>query len=250
MYGCERWTIKKAGCRRVDAFGLWCWRRLESPLDSKEIKPVNSKGNRPWIFIGRTEAETPILWPPDVKSWLTGKDLDAGKDWGKKGATEDEMVAWHHWLNGHELEQTQGDSEGQGSLACCCSRGCRELDTTQRLNNNHWRREGLTRVLWAPGGPPDWWSRTPLSPVGPSLSEMFKPASPVLLPFGAPEGSLCPGHGLTLSAASSPMASWHFCLFASASVSDLHVWSVSLLITSPSPLFFKWLWAPPIQRPG
>ena len=97
---------------------------LESPLDSKEIKPVNPKGNQPQIFIGRTddEAEASILWPPDTKIWLTGKDPDAGqKDWEqeKKGKTEDEMIGWHHWLNGHEFEQTQGDSEGQGSLVCC-----------------------------------------------------------------------------------------------------------------------------------
>ena len=96
---------------------------LESPLDSKEIKPVNPKGNQPWIFIGRAgaKAETPILWPPDAKNWLIWKDPDGRKDWGheKKWVTEDEMVGWHHWLNGYEFEQTRGDSEGQGSLACC-----------------------------------------------------------------------------------------------------------------------------------
>ena len=96
---------------------------LESPLDCKEIKPVNPKGNQPWIFIGRTDAkaEAPILWLPEVKSQLIGKDPDIGKDWRQeeKGAAEDEMVGWHHWLNGHEFEQTQGDGEGQGSLACC-----------------------------------------------------------------------------------------------------------------------------------
>ena len=87
---------------------------LGSPLDCKKIKPVNPKANQPWIFIGRTdaEAETPILWSPDVKSQRTGKDPDAGKDWGQeKGVTEDEMVGWHHRLNGHELEQTLGDSK-------------------------------------------------------------------------------------------------------------------------------------------
>ena len=93
---------------------------LEIPLASKEIKPVNAKGNQPWIFIRRTdaEAEVLILWPPDVKSWLIGKDLDAGEDWGQeeKGPKEEEMVGWHHWLNGHEFEQTQGYSDGQGSL--------------------------------------------------------------------------------------------------------------------------------------
>ena len=94
-----------------------------TPLVSKEIKPVNLKGNQPWIFIGRTdaEAETPILWPPDAKDWLIGKDSDAGKDRGQeeKGATENEMVGWHQWLNGQEFEQTLGDSEGEGSLVCC-----------------------------------------------------------------------------------------------------------------------------------
>ena len=107
----------------------WCFwtvvleKTLESPLDWKEIKPVNPKGNKPWIFIGRTDAETeaPISWPSDVKSQLTGKDPDAGKDWGQeeKGTTEDEMVGCHHWLNGHEFEQTLGNSEEQGSLVCC-----------------------------------------------------------------------------------------------------------------------------------
>ena len=93
---------------------------LVSLLDSKEIEPVNPKGNQPWIFIGRTdaEAEAPKLWPPDVKSWLIEKDPNAGKDWGQeeKIATEDEVVGWHHWFNGHEFEQTQGDTERQGSL--------------------------------------------------------------------------------------------------------------------------------------
>ena len=106
---------------------------LESPLDSK-IKPVNPEGNQSWIFIGRAdaEAEAPIIWPPDAKSSLTGKDPDAGKDWGQeeKGMTEDETDGWHHWLNGHEFEQIQGDSEGQESLVYCGSRSCKELDTT------------------------------------------------------------------------------------------------------------------------
>ena len=116
MYGCASWTIKKAESQRIDAFQLWCWRRLKSPLDCKEIKPANPKGNQPWIFIGRTDAETPIHWPPDAKSWLIGKDPDARRDWGqaKEEATEDEMAGWHHRLNGHEFEQTLGDGEGQG----------------------------------------------------------------------------------------------------------------------------------------
>ena len=107
---------------------------LESPLDSKEIKSVNPKGNQAWVFIGRTdaEAEAPILWPPNAKSQLIGKDPNAGKDWGQeeKGATEGEMVGWHHLLNGREFEQTLGGSEGQGSRACCSPWGLKESDTT------------------------------------------------------------------------------------------------------------------------
>ena len=123
MYGCESWILKKAERRRIDAFELsWLEKTLESPLDCKEIEPVNPKGNRSWIFIGRTdaEAETPILWPPDVKNRLIGKDPDAGKDWRReeKGMTEDEMVGWHHQLNGHEFEQALGVGDGQGNLAC------------------------------------------------------------------------------------------------------------------------------------
>ena len=89
-------------------------------MDSKEIKLVNPKGNQPWIFIERTDAEAPILWPPDTKNWLVGKDQDAGKDWGQeeKGTSENEIAGWHHWFNGLESEQTSGDSEGQGSLTC------------------------------------------------------------------------------------------------------------------------------------
>ena len=114
---------------------------LESPLDSKKIKPVNPKGNHLWLFIGRTdaEAETPVLSPAGAKSWLIGKDPDAGQDWEQKeeGTTEDKMVGWHQWLNGLEFEQTPGDSEGQRSLACCSPSGCEGSDTTWRLNNNN-----------------------------------------------------------------------------------------------------------------
>ena len=101
MYGCESWTIKKAEHWRTDAFEPWCWRRLESALDSKEIQTVHPKGNQSWIFIGRVDAEVPILWPPDVKNWLIGKDPDARKDWRleEKRRTEDEMVGWHHQLD-------------------------------------------------------------------------------------------------------------------------------------------------------
>ena len=113
---------------------------LESPMDSKEIQPVHPKGNQSWIFIGRTdaEAEVLILWPRGAKSQLTGKDPDAGKDWGQeeKGATEDGMVGWHHKLNGQEFEQTLGDSEGQVSLVCYSAWGRKESDTTEWLNNN------------------------------------------------------------------------------------------------------------------
>ena len=109
-------------------------------LGWKEIKQVHTKGNQPWIFIGKIDAkaEAPALWPPDGKSWVTGKDTDAGKHQGQKekGATEDEMVGWHHWFNWHEFEQTLGDSEGQGSLACCSPWGHKELDTTYWLSNN------------------------------------------------------------------------------------------------------------------
>ena len=137
MYGCKSWTIKKAERRRTDAFELWCWRKLLSPLVSKEIKPVNPKRNQPWIFIAKTEAEA-HLWQSDAKSWLTGKDSDArkdsdtGKDWRQeeKGTAEHEIVRWHHQLNGHEFEQAPGDGEGQGSLACCSPQGCKELEMT------------------------------------------------------------------------------------------------------------------------
>ena len=113
---------------------------LESPLDCKEIKPANPKGNQPWIFIGGTEAEAeaPIFWPLDARSWLVGKDLDAGKDMGQeKGTTEDEMVGWHSQLNGHDFEPTPGDDEGQGRLACCSSWSHKKSDTTEWLNNNN-----------------------------------------------------------------------------------------------------------------
>ena len=104
----------------------------ESPLDSKEIKPVNPKGNQPWIFTGILDTKAPILWPPDAKSWLIGKDPDAGKDWKQeeKGMTEDEMAGWHHRLNGHEFEQAPGGGEGQGSLACCSPWGHKESERT------------------------------------------------------------------------------------------------------------------------
>ena len=108
---------------------------LESPLDCKEIQPVHSEGERSWVFIGRNdaEAETPILWPPDAKSSLIGKDSDAGRDWGQeeKGTTEDEMVGWHYRLDGHGFRWTLGVGDGQGGLACCSSWGHKESDMTE-----------------------------------------------------------------------------------------------------------------------
>ena len=129
----ESWALKN-----------WCFwtvmleKTLESPLDCKEIQPVYPKRDQSWVFIGKTdaEAETLILWPPDAKSWLIGKDFDAGRDWGQeeKGTTQDEMAGWHHWLDGHEYEWTLGVGDGQGGLACCDSWGRKESDTTERLN--------------------------------------------------------------------------------------------------------------------
>ena len=138
MYGCESWTVKKAELRRIDVFELWCWRRLLSLLDCKEIQPVHSEGDQAWDFFGRNDAkaETPVRWPPHAKSWLIGKDSDAGRDWGQeeKGTTEDEMAGWPHWLDGHESGWIPGVDDGQGVLACCYSWGRKELNTTERLN--------------------------------------------------------------------------------------------------------------------
>ena len=142
MYWCESWTINKAEHWRIDAFELWCWRRLlRVPWTSKKIKPVNPKGNQPWIFIGRTnaKAEAPILWPHDAKSWLIRKDPDAGEDWRQeeKGMTEDQMVGWCYWHDGQKFEQAPGDGDGQGSLMCYSPWGHKELDATKQLNNNN-----------------------------------------------------------------------------------------------------------------
>ena len=126
----------------------WCFwtlvleKTLENPLDCKEIQPIHPKGNQSWIFIERTdvEGETPILWAPDVKNWLIWKDLDAGKDWRweEKGPSEDEMVGWHHWLDGHEFGWTPGVGDGQVGLACCSSWGRKESDMTEWLNWTEW----------------------------------------------------------------------------------------------------------------
>ena len=132
MYRYESWTIKKAEHQRC-FWTVVLEKTLESPLERKDIKPVNPKGNQPWICIGRTDAEAQMHWPPDAKNWLTGKDPGAGKDWRQeeKQTTEDEMVGWHHRLNGCEFQQTLGDDEGQRSPACC-----KESDMTEQLNNN------------------------------------------------------------------------------------------------------------------
>ena len=131
-------------CEESWASKNWCFltvvleKTLESPLDYKEIQPVNSEGDQPWDFFGRNEAkaETPVLSPTHAKSWLIGKDSDAGRDWGQdeKGMTEDEMARWHHRLDGLESEWTLGVDDGQGGLACCNSWGCKESDTTEFLN--------------------------------------------------------------------------------------------------------------------
>ena len=132
----EGWTLKNWYFRTVVLE-----KTLESPLDCKEIKPVHLKGNQPWIPIGGTDAkaEAAILWPPDAKNWLIGKDPDSGKDWRQeeKGMIEDLVVGWNHRLNGHKFEQAPGDGEGQGSQACYSPWGCKELDTTEWLNNNN-----------------------------------------------------------------------------------------------------------------
>ena len=134
MYGCESWTVKK---------NWYFWtvvleKTLECPLDCKEIQPVHSEGDQPWDFFGRNDAkaEALVLWPPHEKSWLIGKDYDAGRDWGQeeKGMREDEMAGWHHRLDGHESEWTPGVGDGQGGLVCCNSWSHKESDTTERLN--------------------------------------------------------------------------------------------------------------------
>ena len=140
----ESWALKN-----------WCFwtvvleKTLESPLNCKEIQPVHSKGDQSWLFTGRTdaEAETPVLWPPHAKSWLIGKDPDAGKDWGQeeKGMTENEMVGWHHQLNGDGFGWTPGVGDGQGSLACCSSWGHKESDMTEWLN---WTELTLGIFIW------------------------------------------------------------------------------------------------------
>ena len=144
------WIITKAECRRIDVFELRCWRRLlRVPWTARRSNQSILK--EICTFIGRTdvEVETPMLWPPDVKSWLIWKDPDAGKDWEQeeKGTTENEMVGWHHRLNEHGFGWTLGVGDGQGVLACCGSWGCKESDTTEQLN---WYRLNLTGLLALP----------------------------------------------------------------------------------------------------
>ena len=139
------WVVMwKLDCEESWAPKNWCFwtvvleKTLESPLACKEIQPICSKGDHSWVFFGRTDAkaETPILWPPDAKSWLIGKDSVAGRDWGQeeKGTTEDEMAGWHHRLNGHEFGWIMGVGDGQGGLVCRNSWGHKESDMTERLN--------------------------------------------------------------------------------------------------------------------
>ena len=147
MYGCESWTIKKAEHRRIDSFELWCWRRLlRVPWTARRW--VYPKGDKSWVFVGRpdVEAETPIFWPPDATSWLIWKDSDAGKDWRQveKGTTDDEMVGWHHRLDGHGFGKILWVGDGQGGLACCGSWGRKESYPTKRLNLlNYWKGEDI-----------------------------------------------------------------------------------------------------------
>ena len=150
--------MQEVDCEEGWALKNWCFwtvvleKTLESPLDCKEMQPVHPKGDQSWVFIGRTNAEavTPILWPPHVKSWLIGKDPDAGRGWGQegKGTTEDEMAGWHHRLNGHEFGCTLGVGDGQGGLVCCDSRGCKESDTIERLN---WTQLRCNQIKWGHG---------------------------------------------------------------------------------------------------
>ena len=146
MYGCESWITKKAEHWRIDAFKLWCWRRLlRVPWTARRSNQSILKEINP-----DAEAEAPILWPPEVKNWLTGKDPYSGKDWRQKqkGMTQDEMVRWHRWVNGPEFEQTLGYSEGQGSLARCCPWGHKESDTAKWLNKNYIDQGSIFNILW------------------------------------------------------------------------------------------------------
>ena len=145
MYGCESWTIRKAECQRINAFELWCWRRLLKVTWTarRSNQSILKEINLEYSLEGLMLKLKPILWPPDVKNWLTGKGPDARKNWRQeeKGMTEDEMVGWHHWLNGRESEWTPGVGDGQGGLACC-SPWCR-------------KESGMTELNWTEL---NWWS--------------------------------------------------------------------------------------------
>jgi len=152
--------IWELDCEESWALKNWCFwtvvleKALDSPLDCKEIQPVHSEGDQSWVFFGRNDAkaETPVLWPPHVKSWLTGKDSDAGRDWGQeeKGMTEDEMAGWHHWLDGHESVWTPGVGDGQGGLECCDSWGRKESDTNG-VAKSRTRLSDWTELNWFSG---------------------------------------------------------------------------------------------------
>ena len=142
MYGCESWTVKKAECGRIDASELWYWRRLlRVPWTARRSNQSILKDISPGFSLEgmMLKLKLQYFWPSHVKSWLIGKDSDAGRDWGQeKGMTEDEMAEWHHWLDGHESEWSPGVGDGQGGLACCNSWGRKESDKTERLNWTEW----------------------------------------------------------------------------------------------------------------
>ena len=142
-YGCESWTIKKAEHWRIDACELWCWRRLlRVPWTSRILNQSILKEINPEYSLEGLIAKAPILWPPDGKNWLIGKDPDAEKYWRQeKEMTENDMIGWYHQLNWYELEQAAGDDEGQGSLMCCSPWDCKELDMTEWLNWTDWLKE-------------------------------------------------------------------------------------------------------------
>ena len=152
-FSCGHVWMWELDCEEGWVLKNWCFwtvmleKTLESPLDCKEIQPVRSEGDQPWDFFGRNDAkaETPVLWPPHGKSWLTGKDSDAGRDWRQeeKGTTEDEMAGWHHWLNGHESRWTLGVGDGQRGLACCDTWGRKESDMTEQLT---WTERELSQL--------------------------------------------------------------------------------------------------------
>ena len=158
-------TVEKAECQRTDAFELWCCRRLlKVPRIARRSNQISLKGDQPWIFTGRTEAETPVFWSSDADRRLTGKVPDAGKDCRQKGVSENEMAGWHHQCNEHELGQTPGDGEGQEGLACCSPRGHKQSDTTGRLDNNNMPHTTSVSLKTMPSEA-DEHSLPPLSPL-------------------------------------------------------------------------------------